>query len=119
LVTTYINENLAGLNLGGPIDLSTVASLMSRNSFAAGGLHSGGMRMVGERGPELEMTGPARYMSNANLASLMGNNSNEEVKQLREENRVQLRAMVSLQNRMTKVIEQWNGDGLPTERVEA
>jgi trimeric autotransporter adhesin len=87
--------------------------------FAAGGLHSGGMRMVGERGPELEMTGPARYMSNANLASLMGNNSNEEVKQLREENRVQLRAMVSLQNRMTKVIEQWNGDGLPTERVEA
>lgn len=119
LVTKYINENLAGLNLGGPIDLSTVASLMSTNSFAAGGLHSGGMRMVGERGPELEMTGPARYMSNATLASLMGNNSNEEVKQLREENRVQLRAMVSLQNRMTKVIEQWNGDGLPTERVEA
>lgn len=119
LVTDYINANLAGLNLGGPVNPSIVASLMAGNSFAAGGLHSGGIRMVGERGPELEMTGPARYMSNANLASLMGNNSNEEVKQLREENRVQLRAMVSLQNRMTKVIEQWNGDGLPTERVEA
>ena len=87
--------------------------------FAAGGLHSGGIRMVGERCRELEMTGPARYMSNANLASLIGNNNNEEVKQLREENKIQLRAMVSLQNRMTKVIEQWNGDGLPTERVEA
>jgi hypothetical protein len=87
--------------------------------FAAGGLHSGGMRMVGERGPELEMTGPARYMSNANLASLMGNNNNEEVKQLREENKIQLRAMVSLQNRMTKIVEQWNNDGLPNERVEA
>ena len=31
--------------------------------FAAGGMHSGGLRMVGERGPELEVTGPARYWS--------------------------------------------------------
>jgi tape measure domain-containing protein len=107
------------ITIGGQkVDVLTLNTSGLRG-FAAGGLHSGGMRMVGERGPELEMTGPARYMSNANLASLMGNNSNEEVKQLREENRVQLRAMVSLQNRMTKVIEQWNGDGLPTERVEA
>jgi hypothetical protein len=88
-------------------------------TFAAGGLHGGGMRLVGERGPELEVTGPARYMSNATLSSMMGNNNNEEVKQLREENKVQLRAMVSLQNRMTKIVEQWNNDGLPNERVEA
>lgn len=88
-------------------------------TFAAGGLHNGGMRLVGERGPELEVTGPARYMSNATLASMMGNGNNEELRQLREENKVQMRALVSLQNRMTKIIEQWNGDGLPTERVEA
>jgi hypothetical protein len=31
--------------------------------FAAGGLHTGGLRLVGERGPELEVTGPARYWS--------------------------------------------------------
>jgi hypothetical protein len=88
-------------------------------TFAAGGLHGGGMRLVGERGPELEVTGPARYMSNATLASMMGSGNGEEVRQLREENKVQMRAMVSLQNRMTRIIEQWNGDGLPTERVEA
>jgi hypothetical protein len=88
-------------------------------TFAAGGLHGGGMRLVGERGPELEVTGPARYMSNATLAAMMGNGNGEEVRQLREENKVQMRAMVSLQNRMTRIIEQWNGDGLPTERVEA
>lgn len=88
-------------------------------TFAAGGLHTGGIRLVGERGPELEVTGPARYMSNATLASMMGNGNNEELRQLREENKVQMRALVSLQNRMTKIIEQWNGDGLPTERVEA
>jgi hypothetical protein len=58
-------------------------------------------------------------MSNATLASMMNNGSNEEIKQMREENKVQMRALVSLQNRMTKIIEQWNGDGLPTERVEA
>lgn len=94
-------------------------SLKDAYGFQAGGLHNGGMRLVGERGPELEVTGPARYMSNATLASMMGNGNNEELRQLREENKVQMRTLVSLQNRMTKIIEQWNGDGLPTERVEA
>ena len=32
-------------------------------AFADGGLFSGGLRLVGERGPELEVTGPARYYS--------------------------------------------------------
>jgi hypothetical protein len=31
--------------------------------FASGGLHAGGARIVGERGPELEVTGAARYWS--------------------------------------------------------
>jgi hypothetical protein len=50
---------------------------------------------------------------------MMGNGNGEEVRQLREENKVQMRALVSLQNRMTKIVEQWNNDGLPNERVEA
>ncbi|REF67401.1 phage tail tape measure protein [Paracoccus versutus] len=33
--------------------------------FAKGGMHVGGLRIVGERGPEIEATGPARYW-NAN-----------------------------------------------------
>jgi hypothetical protein len=32
-------------------------------AFATGGLHSGGMRLVGENGPELEVTGPARIFN--------------------------------------------------------
>lgn len=32
-------------------------------SFASGGMHRGGLRIVGERGPELEATGPARIWS--------------------------------------------------------
>lgn len=32
-------------------------------AFANGGMHTGGLRLVGERGPELEATGAARYYS--------------------------------------------------------
>jgi len=41
-----------------------------------------------------------------------------EIRGLREENRIQSRAMVSMQSRMTRLIERWDGDGLPTERYE-
>jgi len=33
--------------------------------FAAGGSHSGGARIVGENGPELEVTGPSRIYNAA------------------------------------------------------
>lgn len=38
--------------------------------FAAGGDHLGGLRVVGERGPELEATGPARYFNFDKLKQL-------------------------------------------------
>ena len=38
--------------------------------FAAGGEHKGGWRIVGERGPELEATGAARYFSHAQTAAM-------------------------------------------------
>lgn len=41
-----------------------------------------------------------------------------EIRQLRQENQAQSRSMVSLQSRMTRLIERWDGDGLPTERYE-
>ena len=41
-------------------------------AYADGGLHSGGVRMVGERGPEMEITGPARYFSAERTRQLLG-----------------------------------------------
>lgn len=41
--------------------------------FAKGGFHSGGLRIVGENGPELEATGPSRITSNNDLAKLLSN----------------------------------------------
>jgi hypothetical protein len=54
-------------------------------AFAAGGLHSGGLRLVGENGPELEITGPARYYSAAETSSMMGGGMVDELRGLREE----------------------------------
>ena len=39
--------------------------------FASGGAHMGGMRMVGENGPELEVTGPSRIYSSAQTRAMM------------------------------------------------
>lgn len=41
--------------------------------FAKGGFHSGGLRLVGERGPEIEATGPSRITSNNDLEKLLSN----------------------------------------------
>ena len=58
--------------------------------YAAGGMFAGGLRLVGERGPELEVTGPARYWSSAQTqAMLSGTGGNDaliaEVRALRAE----------------------------------
>lgn len=92
--------------------------------FADGGRHKGGLRLVGESGPELEVTGPSRiYNSRDTLSMLRSNNGNEEMaaelRALREENRAQARAMVTLQARLTRLMERWDGDGMPEQRVVA
>lgn len=41
--------------------------------FASGGFHRGGLRLVGERGPELEVTGPSNIVSNDKLSNMLDN----------------------------------------------
>lgn len=63
---------LSGGSLGGSVGnfLKIGASFLGIPGFAGGGSHTGGLRIVGERGPELEATGPARYW-NASQTSAM------------------------------------------------
>jgi hypothetical protein len=66
----------------------TANSLAEKNNlpkFANGGMHTGGMRLVGEYGPELEATGPARYYSASQTQSMLGGGVVDEIKGLREE----------------------------------
>lgn len=44
-------------------------------TFASGGFHRGGLRIVGEHGPELEFTGPSRISSNNDLSRMLNNDS--------------------------------------------
>jgi len=43
--------------------------------FAGGGDHRGGARIVGENGPELEVTGPARYFSASQTKKILAKDS--------------------------------------------
>ncbi len=59
--------------------------------FAAGGYHTGGARIVGEHGPELEVTGPSRIYNAADTMAMLRNPqaNNEalvaEIRALRQE----------------------------------
>lgn len=44
-------------------------------AFASGGIHAGGIRLVGENGPELEVTGPSRIFSAGETAGMLGGNN--------------------------------------------
>ncbi|MBS7777706.1 tape measure protein [Acidovorax sp. CCYZU-2555] len=52
------------------------AAAISVPQFAEGGFHAGGLRIVGERGPELEATGPSRVWNQSQLAGALGGNNN-------------------------------------------
>lgn len=89
--------------------------------FAGGGLHSGGLRIVGENGPELEATGQSRIWNDQQLRkALQGNGSDAtaaEVRALAEEQRAQSRALVSLNNRLVKIFDRWDATGMPEVRT--
>jgi len=88
--------------------------------FAAGGYHKGGLRIVGEDGPELELTGPAKYWDASTTRSILQGSPDPsgEVRSLREDSRSQANAIVSLLARFTKQIDRWDRDGMPAVRTE-
>jgi hypothetical protein len=86
--------------------------------YANGGYSSGGLALVGENGPELvNFENPAMVYNSAQTNNLISNSVTQEIRGLREDNKTQARAMVQLQTRMNRLLERWDGDGLPEERV--
>lgn len=93
-------------------------------AFATGGFHAGGLRLVGENGPELEATGPSRIWSAQQTAALFAGNgqgSNEalvsEIRALRSENQAQAAAMVNMQRELNKLMLRWDSQGMPEVRI--
>lgn len=90
-------------------------------AFATGGHHAGGLRIVGENGPELEATGPSRIWNAQQTAALFsggGNTARLEalVATLIDENRAQASAMVRLQQDNNRLLMRWETQGMPEER---
>ena len=91
--------NATGKNIN---DLYAWAKKNNLPTFASGGFHSGGMRLVGESGPEVEFTGPSRIVSNKDISKVTGND--EVIHELRL-----LRAEISKGNNvMTNKINSGN-----------
>ena len=86
-------------------------------AFADGGMHSGGLRLVGENGPELEATGPSRiYNANQTATMLSGGDAAAQVSALRDEMRASLYAIAKNTGRTANQLVRWDGDGLPEPR---
>ena len=81
------------------------------NAFANGGTHSGGVRLVGERGPELELTGPSRIMSNSDLKSSLNGGGQNNVEHENKMN-VILSKMALIQDRFYRLAQKWDVDAL-------
>lgn len=95
-------------------------------AFAGGGMHAGGLRLVGENGPELEVTGPSRIYSATQTRAMLGGGSSDdlarEIKALRKEVE-SLRAASEATARHTQRIAKTqdrvtrNGEAMMTEAV--
>jgi hypothetical protein len=77
--------------------------------FAAGGMHRGGLRIVGENGPELQATGPSRIWNGQQIGSAMNGDTaraiaalSEEVKALRVEMRATGQSTAFATNQMAR-----------------
>lgn len=109
-------QNLTGLR-------AIVATLRGESvpRFALGGHHTGGIRLVGENGPELEVTGPARYWSFSQTRRMLDSgNSAEVVEAIKALNenismlRAEVRANVSHNAKVARILDRvvQEGDAL-------
>lgn len=92
-------------------------------AFAKGGFAAPGWALVGEEGPELvNFSQPGRVYTANQTAGMLGGGNAEltaEIRALRADNQAQARSIVQLQSRLTKLMERWDTQGMPSERVLA
>ena len=90
-------------------------------AFASGGFHTGGLRIVGENGPELEATGPSRIFSSSQTRAILaggGNGNAEMVAELRAlraevgDLRIEARATAITNAKMARSLESFERGGM-------
>jgi hypothetical protein len=99
-------------------------------AFALGGDHTGGLRIVGENGPELEATGASRIFNAAQTRDILSSNNNEELVMELRAMRAELSALRSEQKaantsiaqntgKATKLMVKFDNEGTPPVRLAA
>jgi len=88
------------------------------SGYANGGLHDGGLRMVGERGAEIEMTGPSKVVSHEDLMNALssGSKTSAEIRSLREDLKAANRAIVKSNEKQRELLQRWDQTGMPEAR---
>lgn len=96
----------------------SIGAILSESvpGFASGGMHSGGLRVVGENGPELEATGPARIWNQQQIGAAVGGSSGDPA--LRAEVAALRREVASLTNAMTQTARNTARSANTLDRVE-
>jgi hypothetical protein len=98
--------------------------------FANGGDFAGGVRAVGEVGVEIEATGPSRIHSTQSIVDALRNPSSNsealvaeikllrvEVRQLREANSAENRAIAKGAQQTGEILDKWDASGQPQTRT--
>jgi hypothetical protein len=112
--------------VAGRTDIGTIASLVAGSeeaaefdatgiprvvpAYADGGTHAGGWRMVGERGPELEYTGPSKVVSNSSSKAMLDNRA--VVAEL-QSIKPMLASIARSTGRTASDIDKWDNEGIP------
>lgn len=97
--------------------------------YASGGDFTGGIRIVGENGPELEATGPSRITNTNDLLNRLRNPQagnaalvdevralRAEIAQMRAEQFAASMAVANNTAATNSTIKRWDGDGMPPAR---
>ncbi len=109
------------------IDAADQYGQMASRMKMATSFHAGGLRLVGENGPELEVTGPSRIYNASQTAAMLGGGGDAaaEVRGLRADFGGMMSALRSVAKhtmqtaKRVEFLERWDFDGLPKERATA
>ena len=117
-VMKNINTRAINITVTGGTAVRTDGGDGDLPGFANGGMHSGGYRLVGENGPEIEATGTSRIYNANQTAAMLGGGlaTAQEVSALRVEMKAALYAVAKNTSRTADQLVRWDGDGLPDSR---
>ena len=112
-----INKTTTAVEVSLPAALAELMGLAAQKKaltpqFASGGYHSGGWRVVGENGPEIEHTGASRIFSNPQSKGLLSTDELvAELQALRAEVRAGQEAIANNTRQTAKILRDVTQDG--------